>query len=277
MGGTRWGKRKPLRSGECGGLLVFRLPAKLTWIVAQLFCWLENISLKSYINLASRFQERMEALSMFKFRLFVVVLLPVLAITALAASSATGAEFSTSSVPANSSGPTAEVIPVTKNFVFDASGVATVSCPTVRAIGGVVVNDTNKASIKSIHFSNCTDETEPTKCAISTVETKPVTITLEDTVEGKTVENIKPETGTEITKVIVKNKGSENCEAAISTTIRGLVVSEPENNSTATTHHPYSVSISASSQLLIYAEKPFSWSGAAELSLKSGATFSLLA
>jgi type 1 fimbria pilin len=97
-----------------------------------------------------------------KLHLFVAGL--ALTISALAASNASGAaHYSTNSVPAFSSVPVAEVVPVTQNFVLTATGAAEISCSTVRLVGAAFVNETNKATATSIHFSNCTDVTEPTK------------------------------------------------------------------------------------------------------------------
>jgi hypothetical protein len=209
--------------------------------------------------------------------LIVVGLLPALAISALAVSSATAAEFGTSSQPPNSSVPIAETVPVTQAFKLAASGIATIACSKVAAIGASVTNDTNKAKATALRFSSCTDETEPINCALNTVETKPLNITLEDTISGKTVENFKPETGTEITKIVLKNKTGQTCESTANLTVRGLFVTQPENNFSQTTRHPISVVIAEASKLIVYSEKSASFEGTGELLLKNGASFALCA
>jgi hypothetical protein len=130
-----------------------------------------------------------------KLRLLVVLSLPILVLGAVGTTSAPAAEYSTSSAPANSSVPVAEVVPVTKSFKMTATGISVIVCSKVQLVGASAVNDTNKATMTSVRFSSCENETEPTKCAINTIETKPIAVTLEDTVGGKTVEksNHKPE------------------------------------------------------------------------------------
>jgi hypothetical protein len=200
----------------------------------------------------------------------------VLVVCAVAASSATAATFTASGVPVGSTVTIAPNLPITQAFVLAATGIAKISCSKATAEGATATNGSSKAKITDLKFTACVDESEPTKCIVSTIETKPIKVTLEDTVGGKTVENFQPESGTEFTKIILKNKGAETCESTANLTVRGLVVTNPENNTTLSTRHPLSANIAEASNLLIYAAKSASFVGAGELLLVSGGLFCLL-
>jgi hypothetical protein len=210
-----------------------------------------------------------------KLRLFVVVLLPILAVCAVAASNATAAKYTATGVPANSVVPIAEEVPTT-GFTLSATGAATITCTKVKALGASATNDTNKAKAAALRFTSCKDETEPKTCSVNTIETKPISITLEDTVGGKTVEVFRPETGTEFVKIILKNNGPESCENVVNLTVRGLVVTSPENNTKLSTRQPLTANVTEASKLLIYANLSASFVGAGELLLASGGAFCLL-
>jgi hypothetical protein len=203
-------------------------------------------------------------------------MLTVLAFSALPPSSTVAAEYSVTGVPANSSVPIAPTAPVTSRFKVELTAGLTLSCGHLNILFGVIINFSKRGKAQVLNFSSCEDLTEPTKCALNTIETKPISITLEDTVGGKTIEVFKPESGTEFTKILLKNKTGQSCENEANLSVRGLFVTEPENNSSVTTRHPFSVAITAASKLLIVAENAASFEGAGELLLQSGGTFSLL-
>src|ERR1035438_2938765 len=217
----------------------------------------------------------MEASPMNRIRLLMISILAALAITAIATTTASAASFS---VTGAASALLLETVIVTNNSVLTAEGQPEIECTKISVKGGHFENGSSTATIAGIKFWGCKDNSNPTKCEINTIETKPITVTLVAGTQAHfTKEEFKPTTGTEFTNFKLKNKGEASCGIIASLVVNGKATSNEENNSNQQTTHTLGFNITTKTGELFYAEKPASLKGNGVLTLTSGLKWSLLA
>ena len=209
-----------------------------------------------------------------KIRLLMISILAVLAVTAIATTTASAASFS---VTGAQSALLLETIIVTEPSVLTASGQPEIECTKLRVRNGHFENGSNTATVAAIKFYGCKDNSSPEKCEVTTIETKPLTVTL---IAGSkthfTTEQFNPTIGTEFTSFKLKNRGEASCGLTGNRVMTGKATSLEENNSTQQTTHTLGFDITTKSELF--------WGGTAAvfrgkgiLTLTSGLKWSLLA
>ena len=208
-------------------------------------------------------------------RLLMISILAALAITAIATTTASAASFS---VETGASALLLETVVVTENSVLTASGQPEIECSKISVRGGHFENGSSTATIAAIKFFGCIDNSSPTKCVVTTIETKPITVTLVAGTQAHfTKEEFKPTSGTEFTSFKLINKGEISCGTTGNLNVNGKATSLEENNSNQQTTHILGFNIPSSAKELFYATKEASLKGKGVLTLTSGLKWSLLA
>jgi hypothetical protein len=197
----------------------------------------------------------MEMIFMCRIRLLVLSALAVLMVGVVAVAPALAS--SSFELSGRSSDELAEQPTMTEPMVLEdqEKAVPTIECSKVQIHHGVVVSGSEDIKIGSLRFDSCTDTTEPTKCAISTIETTEISDKLESEGEAKsgdTEEKFTPASGTEFASIKPKNKGTETCESIGKLALDGDLVSKIEDNEGSEDTHKLNFNMTKGSDPLIY-------------------------
>jgi hypothetical protein len=201
-------------------------------------------------------------------------LLALLAIAAASASSTWAAARTT--LEKETTTKKTETTSVVKALRLGAEGEPEIEC-TKLSNDGELQNESAKIKVNHLKFSGCIDISSPTKCEVSTIETKPLLGTLSDgTKSPETKIQIQPVTGEEITSFKLKNKGESSCTTTGALVMRGKITTESANNSSPSPTHRVAINVTSASKELTLAEKPVSASVVIVLETKTRELWSLL-